>query len=156
MTRTVTAEEYRKLVGAPPSLTRYAPLVQHQPPYLTTSMGRSDRFLGRLEAGRMNRTEAAYAEHLELRRRAGEVSWFTFEGVKLRLAKATFLTVDFFVTLTDGSIEIHEVKGFMRDDAAVKLKVAARLFPCFRFVVVRARSKRLSDGFTMKDVSDGL
>jgi hypothetical protein len=30
---------------------------------------------------------------------------------------------------------VIETKGFRRDDAMVKLKVAARLFPCFQFVL---------------------
>lgn len=85
---------------------------------------------------RMNRTESAYAEHLELRRRAGEVGWFAFEAMKLRLADKTFYTPDFAVMLSDGTIEQHEVKGFWEDDARVKIKVAAALFP-FRFIGVQ-------------------
>ncbi|MDR1660895.1 MAG: hypothetical protein LBR95_00470 [Azoarcus sp.] len=38
--------------------------------------------LGRLKPGQMNKTEAEYA----LRQQAGEVLWYRFEGVKLRLA----------------------------------------------------------------------
>lgn len=92
--------------------------------------------LGRLPIGSMNKTEAAYSDHLELRRRAGEIAWFKFEGVKLRLADLTFYTPDFFVMLTNGELEAHEVKGHWEDDARVKIKVAASLFP-FRFIGVR-------------------
>ena len=92
--------------------------------------------LGRLKTGQMNKTEEAYAAHLELLRRAGEIAWFKFEGVKLRLADNTFLTVDFVVMLFDGLLEMHEVKGFMTDDANVKLKVAAQMYP-FTFKLVR-------------------
>jgi hypothetical protein len=35
--------------------------------------------------------------------------------------------------LTDATIEIHEVKGHWEDDARVKIKVAASLYP-LRFV----------------------
>jgi hypothetical protein len=87
--------------------------------------------------GTMNRLEAAYAQQLKLRQVAGEVEWFAYEALKLRLAPKTFLTVDFFVMLANGSLEAHEVKGNIEDDAAVKLKVAATLYP-FRFVLVRA------------------
>ncbi len=86
--------------------------------------------------GTMNRLEAAYAQHLALRRSAGDLEWFAYEAVKLRLAEKTFLTVDFFLMLPSGELEAHEVKGLMEDDAAVKLKVAASLYP-FRFVLVR-------------------
>jgi len=37
--------------------------------------------------------------------------------------------------LATGDIECHEVKGFWRDDARVKIRVAASLYP-FRFVAV--------------------
>lgn len=53
--------------------------------------------------------------------------WFAYEGVKLKLAPATFFTPDFIVMLSGGEIELHETKGFM-EDAAVNLKVAATLF----------------------------
>ncbi len=81
--------------------------------------------LGRLKAGAMNKTEAAYAAHLEWLKQAGDVVWFRFEGVKLRLADSTFYTPDFAVMAVDGVLEMHEVKGFWEDDARVKVKVAA-------------------------------
>jgi hypothetical protein len=84
----------------------------------------------------MNRTEAAYAQRLELQRQAGEVVWFKFEAVKLRLADATFYTPDFAVMLADGVMEMHEVKGFWEDDARVKIKVAAAMYP-FRFIAIQ-------------------
>lgn len=87
--------------------------------------------------GVMNRTEESYAQHLELMRRAGEVEWFEFEGMTLKLAKDTRYTPDFIVMAKDGELQMHEVKGFMRDDAAVKLKVAAAKFP-FRFILARS------------------
>lgn len=86
----------------------------------------------------MNRLETAYAQHLALRQQAGDVDWFVYEGIKLKLAGKTYLTVDFFLMLATGDLEAHEVKGsHLEDDAAVKLKVAASLYP-FRFVLVRA------------------
>lgn len=96
----------------------------------------STQALGRLPAGQMNKTEAAYAQALEFRRAIGEVVWWKFEGIKLRLAEKTFLTVDFFVMLATGELEAHEVKGFMEEDANVKLKTAASMYP-FRFVKVK-------------------
>jgi len=86
--------------------------------------------------GGMNKTEAAYAEHLKLRERRGEIAWFVFEGLKLRLADNTFYTPDFAVMLACGELEVHEVKGFWEDDARVKIKVAAAQYP-FRFIGVQ-------------------
>lgn len=48
--------------------------------------------LGRLKTGQMNKTESAYCQHLEQRKRAGEIAWYRFEGIKLRLADNTFYT----------------------------------------------------------------
>lgn len=87
----------------------------------------------------MNNTEGAYAHILELRRRAGDIADWKFEAVKLRLANKTFYTPDFMVMGNEGYIDLVEVKGFWRDDARVKIKVAARLYPIFRFVAVYKR-----------------
>ena len=96
--------------------------------------------LGRLPVGTMNRTEAAYDLVLKQRLMAGEIQWYRFEGVKLRLADKTFYTADFFVMVADGQLEVHEVKGVWTDDARVKTKVAASMYP-FRFLGIR-RGKR--------------
>jgi hypothetical protein len=86
--------------------------------------------------GEMNKLEAQYAQSLELMCRAGEISWYQFDAVKLRLADKTFYTPDFFVLRMDSTLEVHEVKGHWEDDARVKIKVAASLFP-FKFVAVK-------------------
>lgn len=106
--------------------------------------------LGRLKVGAMNKTEAAYAATLEQRRAAGEVAWFKFEGIKLRLADNTFFTPDFFVMLSDGSLEAHEVKGFWQEDARAKIKIAADLYP-LRFIAVRVKPKKEGGGWAIED-----
>ena len=104
--------------------------------------------LGRLKAGKMNKTESAYAQHLELLKNAGEILWFAFEGMKFRLADNTFYTPDFSVLLANGELEQHEVKGHWMDDARVKIKIAAELYP-LRFLAVK---KRRLGGLTTWDV----
>jgi hypothetical protein len=74
--------------------------------------------LGRLKTGEMNKTEAAYDQHLWQLRFAGEVLWHKFEAIKLRLADNTFYTSDFAVMTADLAIELHEVKGFGRTTRA--------------------------------------
>jgi hypothetical protein len=96
------------------------------------------RALGRLKSGAMNKTETAYAHHLESLKQAGEVLWYKFEGIKLRLADKTFYSPDFAVMNKNFEIEIHEVKGFMADDANVKIKVAAEMYP-MRFKLIRLK-----------------
>ena len=107
---------------------------------------------GRLKPGSMNKGEAAYAAHLELLKRAGEVLWYRFEGVKLRLADNTFYTPDFAVLAADSVMECHEVKGFWQDDARAKIKVAADLYP-FRFKALRVRAKKRGGGWEEENFS---
>lgn len=102
--------------------------------------------LGRLKAGVKNRTEKAYGAYLQLRLLAGEIAWYRFEGLKLRLADNTFYTPDYAVMLANGEIECHEVKGFWTDDARVKVKVAAEMYP-FRFIAYRVKPKKEGGGW---------
>ena len=88
----------------------------------------------------MNKLERAYSLELENQRLAGLISSWKFEAMKLRLADRTTYSPDFFVVLPDGRMEHHETKGFMRDDAHVKLKVAASLFPMFTFRLVKRKA----------------
>lgn len=106
--------------------------------------------LGRLPAGVMNKTEEAYAAHLEQLRYEGKVLWFKFEGIKLRLADSTFYTVDFFVMPASRELEAHEVKGFWTDDARVKIKVAAGMYPVFRFIAIKKQSKADGGGWSVE------
>ena len=96
--------------------------------------------------GKMNKTEARYADHLKLRVAAGEVIRFYFEAIKLRIAERCFYTPDFLVlggsaVAWDG-FEFHEVKGrkgesyYAQEDAVVKIKAAAALFPYWTFRIV--------------------
>lgn len=91
--------------------------------------------------GRMNKTEAAYAQHLELLVRAKQIRSWAFEPIRLRLAKGAWYTPDFLVVRLDRSMELHEVKGFMREAAHLRLKVAAQEHPEFLFVVVKRGSQ---------------
>lgn len=86
--------------------------------------------------GQMNKLESAYAERLRMMEYAGEIAWYSYEAIKLRLANNTFYTPDFIVMLANGDMEVHEVKGFWEDDARVKIKVAASIYP-FRFIGVQ-------------------
>lgn len=90
----------------------------------------------RPENHKMNKTESLYARRLENMRAMGNIHRYEFEPLKLRLADSTFYTPDFMVVRND-LIELHEVKGFWRDDARVKIKVAAKQFPEFKFVAVQ-------------------
>lgn len=98
-----------------------------------------------LKGPRWNKTEAAFAREFFTVRPA--VIWWKFEPMKLRLAASCFYTPDFAALYKDGSFHIYEVKGFWRDDARVKIKTAAALFPMFHF---HAASKS-RDGWRIED-----
>lgn len=114
---------------------------------------RSMQALGRMKSGKMNKTEIAYSQHLEALKACGEIVWWKFEAIKLRLADNTFYTVDFFVMKSSGEISAHEVKGFMLDDANVKIKVAAEMYP-FRFFLIRKRKKHHGQ-WDIKEIGNG-
>lgn len=104
------------------------------------------RALGRMKQGKMNQTEAAYAQHLEMMKAAGEIQWYGFEAMKFRLADNTFYTPDFMTLGKDGELEAHEVKGFWTDDARVKIKVAAGMHPV-QFIAVKKQAKKAGGGW---------
>jgi hypothetical protein len=111
-------------------------------------LGTVDGGRARHEPGRMNGLEKRYAAHLDLRKATGEILSWKFEPLKLKLAPSTFYSPDFMVVASDGRIELHETKGasrnkvsgatkpFYEDDAVIKLKVAAVMFPEFSFSMV--------------------
>jgi hypothetical protein len=91
---------------------------------------------------RQNKWEEAYDAELRLSWGRSEIQWYGFEPIKLRLASGTYYTPDFAVVDETG-LHFVEVKGFWRDDALVKFKVAAEQFP-FPFRAYRKR--RVSEG----------
>ena len=85
-----------------------------------------------------NKTEVAYMRVLEDRLQLGIIKAFGFEEIKLKIGvKRCWYTPDFWVVESDGRLCFHETKGFMRDDARVKIQSAAKQYPQFGFVVVR-------------------
>ncbi|MFG6376101.1 MAG: hypothetical protein K1W05_09320 [Desulfovibrio sp.] len=92
---------------------------------------------GNFERDSMNRLEARYAAYLEEQYRNGEIVLWRYESMKLILADRCSYLPDFFIVKADGTPEFHETKGFWRDDARIKVKMAAKLFPCFVFYGVQ-------------------
>jgi hypothetical protein len=77
-----------------------------------------------------NKTEQRYWDRLELDFRAGRIKGFGFQRYTFRLADDTRYTPDFHVVRLDDVLEFHEVKGgFEREDAILKLKIAAEMYP---------------------------
>ena len=87
----------------------------------------------KVNAKGQNKTEARFDAILEGLKHERRIEHYAFESVRLRLAGRTTYAPDFLV-VADRIIFV-EVKGHMRDDAAVKVKVAAELHPWAAFFV---------------------
>lgn len=83
----------------------------------------------------MGKWEVQYAGRLALLRAAGEVLWYSYEPIKINLGDRCTYTPDFLVQVqVRGSrLEVHEVKGYEREDSIVKFKAAARALPMLVF-----------------------
>ena len=90
------------------------------------------------EPMRMNKLEKRFEDEvLRPSVATGGILSYKFEPIKLRMAKRTWYTPDFLAIRSDMVIVIYEVKGYWEDDARVKWKTCAELFPEFVFVAAR-------------------
>lgn len=99
---------------------------------------------------KMNKLEAAYAQRIELERLAGVWQWWAFNQIKLRLATGAYYTPDFALIDPGGHLMIHETKGHWREAAKVRIKVAAELYPHFKFVAVTRQRLRAGGDWLFK------
>lgn len=79
--------------------------------------------------------ERDFAAHLD----TGYSTRWLYEPVRLKIAtglKPAWYTPDFLAFRAEGEPWFYEVKGFWREAARVRIKVAAGLYPEFRFVAV--------------------
>lgn len=79
----------------------------------------------------MTKPERTCQARLEAYRAAGDVLWYAFEPMKLRLADRTFFLPDFAVQWRqERELAFIECKGpYVREDGWLKLKIAAAQFP---------------------------
>jgi hypothetical protein len=113
--------------------------------------------LGRLKSGEMNKTETAYDLELKRQLLCGDILWYKFEGITLKLADNTRYTPDFAVLNKNSEMEMHEVKGaraIFQDDAKVKVKVANEVYP-FVFKVIYPLAKNKGGGWEIDGVGNG-
>lgn len=82
---------------------------------------------------KLNKTERAYLWYL----RKLNVPNLRIQQVTLKLAYDCRLTVDFTYVNTNGRMVFVDVKGWQREDALIKMKMAARQFTEFDFVIVK-------------------
>lgn len=83
--------------------------------------------------------EANYARYLEFLKSIGEIkSWQyesrTFWFEKIKRGSVSYLP-DFEVTLNDGSVEYHEVKGWMDTRSKTKIRRMRKYYPLIKLIV---------------------
>lgn len=105
--------------------------------------------------GEMNTYEREYAEQvLDKQQQVGEITTYWFERFTLKIADDCRYTCDFLVQFPDGTLEFREVKGHWEDDALVKIKVAAEMFPIFSFIAIQRLTKKAGGGWKIRNFSE--
>lgn len=91
----------------------------------------------------MNKTETAYAAHLQALYLAQDILWWGFEAIRVRIGHDCFLNPDFLVMYKDHRLELHDTKGTKKgkpraeDDAIVKARAISASFPIPIYFVFR-------------------
>lgn len=83
--------------------------------------------------------EANWARYLNWLKAQGEIRGWEYEVDTFEFPVkrgSRFYTPDFRVTNRDGSVEYHEVKGWMNPESATKLKRMARYYPEVKLVLI--------------------
>lgn len=100
----------------------------------------------------LNKTETAYAMELDARKHAGEVLWYLFEPVTFYLAKGLRFTPDFWVCYSHAGgyqefVDVKGAKAAIQDKATVKIKMAAAVYPMFRW----SQAIKVKGGFERRE-----
>lgn len=93
-----------------------------------------------------SKTEQAYFNHLSALKFGGEIIEFWYHPFTLKLADDVRYTPDFLVQVAPSTsrLQIHEVKGWSKNvrDGITRVKIAASLYHCFDWRMVRKGSSK--------------
>lgn len=101
--------------------------------------------------GKRNGLEREFEEILKSRVASGELAWYDFEAITFKLGTDCRYTPDFSTMHANGDLVCYETKGYMQEDARVKMKTLVRLFPV-RLILVQKRLKRDGGGFSETEI----
>jgi hypothetical protein len=104
----------------------------------------------RVKRNEMSKLEIKYQQHLNELIRAGVVASFEYERNTINLAKRTTYTPDWLIQYTDGRVVYHETKGYMEEDAWIRMKIANRMQMIPIYVVTWNRA----EGWVIKPVDE--
>lgn len=96
-----------------------------------------------------NKLEEAYAQHLTADQQSGKILNWWPKPAKFMLANNCGYTPDFMVQELDGSICFHETKGFLREDAHLKMKFFVQVYPFPLWLITK---EKCPGGFSWKRV----
>jgi hypothetical protein len=91
--------------------------------------------------------ERDFSLHLEAAKVAGEIAWWAYEPWRFSLGGGAWYKVDFGVMLPGGELEAIEVKGFWREAARLRIKVAASKHPLAFKAVTRKEGAWVEETF---------
>jgi len=89
------------------------------------------------DESKLNKLESSW---LAVLRADITLTWVGVHALTFKIGDDCRYTPDFIALNLDGELIAYETKGFMRDDARVKLKVAARMFPFVGFVLIERKA----------------
>ncbi len=117
------------------------------PPRSGTTWKSSWRDIGGIKKYYRSKWEANYARYLEFLKINGNISFWehepeTFWFEKIKRGTRSYLP-DFKVTNNDGSIEYHEVKGWMDDRSKTKLSRMKKYYPEIKLILIDAKQYKL-------------
>ncbi len=84
------------------------------------------------DEAKLNKTELAYWHWLQCQ----DNLWIGLQCITLKMGHDLRLTPDCWALSHEG-LRAIDVKGFQREDALIKMRIAARLFPFIHFVIVK-------------------
>ena len=87
----------------------------------------------------MNKLEQAWLDKLKFGNFTDKVY---VQAIKFKLCNGVTYCPDFVVVQHHGHMVCYETKGFMRDDAAIKIKMAAKEFPNFTWILVWKKDRQ--------------
>jgi hypothetical protein len=134
----VTNEQIERLCELKTRLARYGNLAG--PIRKGASWKHGWRTIGEKRIYARSRWEANYARYLEFLLKIGEIKKWEYEPEtfwfkEIKRGCVSYLP-DFRITNNDGSIEYHEVKGWMDDRSKTKIKRMAKYYPEIKLKVI--------------------
>ncbi len=114
------------------------------PPAASSASGKK-----RLRQSRgLNKTETAFLAYLQAAYPEPRCKVYS-QAIRVKLANGSYYKADFMTVSKEDGIRLWETKGFMREAAALRVKSAATLYPCFTVILV---TKRKGGGWDFETV----